>query len=309
MDEPLAAGAAQPVVGVDIGGTKVLGVVLGDDGGVAARTQLAMPGRDVAESVVEDTVSAVVDTLAAGRRPAAVGVAAAGLVDASRERLRFAAHLPWRDAPLRRRFADRWGVPVVLDNDANCAAYAESVAGAATGASSVLLITLGTGIGGAFVLDGRVVRGANGMAGEFGHVQVVPDGLPCECGLRGCWEQYCSGRALERVMRVSFGSHLDGPEISQRAHAGDRVARGAFDAIGTWLGVGIAGLVSSFDPEVVVVGGGVVAGGDLVLAPARTALVESLQAAALRTVPPVVPAGFGPEAGAVGAALLARSLT
>ncbi|QYJ04667.1 ROK family protein [Nocardioides panacisoli] len=299
--------APGPVLGVDIGGTKVLAVELGPEAGVVAATHVPMPGRDASEREVEDALTAAVTRLAAGREVAAVGVAAAGLVDAERERLRFAAHLPWRDAPVRRRLADRWGTSVVLDNDANCAAYAESAAGAARGAGSALMITLGTGIGGAILLDGALVRGANGMAGEFGHVQVVPDGLPCECGLRGCWEQYCSGRALERVMRVAVGSHLDGPEISARARAGDHVARGAFDAIGTWLGVGIAGLASSFDPALVVVGGGVSAGGDLLLEPARAALADSLQAADRRTVPPVVPAAFGAEAGALGAALLAAS--
>lgn len=297
-----------PVIGVDVGGTKVLAVELGDGPAVNATARVPMPGRDASESAVESAVAAAVAEVAGHRRVRAVGVAAAGLVDATRERVRFAAHLPWRDAAVRDRLADRWGVPVALDNDANCAAYAEVTAGAAHGADTAIVITLGTGIGGAVVLGGRVVRGANGMAGEFGHVQVVPDGLLCECGLRGCWEQYCSGRALERVMRVAVGSHLDGPEISQRALAGDRAARGAFDAIGTWLGVGIAGLVSAFDPERVVVGGGVSAGGDLLFEPARAALASSLQAAAHREVPSVVPARFGPEAGALGAALLAHDL-
>lgn len=297
-------------VGVDIGGTKVLAVEVGAEGAeVVSSAQVPMPGRDASETAAEDAVLAAVARLAAGRSLTAVGISAAGLVDAAGERVRFSAHLPWRDAPVRARLAERWGVPVVLDNDANCAAHAELLAGAARDADPVLMITLGTGIGGAVVLDGRVVRGAGGMAGEFGHMQVVPDGLPCECGLRGCWEQYCSGRALERVMRVAVGSHLDGPEIAARARAGDRAALGAFEAIGTWLGVGIAGLVSAFDPERVVVGGGVSAVGELLLAPARTALAGSLQAADRRTVPPIVPAAFGPEAGAVGAALAARRMS
>ena len=231
-------------------------------------------------------------------------MSAAGLVDRAGERVRFAAHLPWRDAPVRDRLAERIGVPVVLNNDANCAAHAELVAGALRGVSSALLVTVGTGIGGAVVLDGRVVRGANGMAGEFGHVQVVPNGLVCECGLRGCWEQYCSGRALERVMRVALGSHLDGPEVAALARDGHPVARQAFATVGTWLGVGIAGLVSALDPEAVVVGGGVSAVGDLLLEPARRGLLSSLQATTYREIPPLVPTRFGPEAGAVGAALL-----
>jgi glucokinase len=181
--------------------------------------------------------------------------------------------------------------------------------GAGQGVDSMLMITIGTGIGGALVLGGRVVRGANGLAGEFGHMQVVPDGLACECGLRGCWEQYCSGRALERVTRVALGRHLDGPEVAAMAFAGDEVARQAFASIGTWRGVGVAGLVSAFDPQLVVVGGGVSAVGDLLLAPARAALADSLQGTAYRPVPPLVAAQSGPEAGAVGAALLARDRT
>lgn len=295
-------------VGVDVGGTKVLAVELAADPGdvvVTRSTQVAMPGRSASDGDVEEAVVRAVLDVAAGRPLSGVGVSAAGLVDRAGERVRFAAHLPWRDAPVRDRLAERIGVPVVLDNDANCAAHAELVAGALRGASSALLVTVGTGIGGAVVLDRRVVRGANGMAGEFGHVQVVPDGLACECGLRGCWEQYCSGRALERVTRVALGSHLDGPEVAALARDGHPVAREAFATVGTWLGVGIAGLVSAFDPEQVVVGGGVATVGDLLLEPARRGLLDSLQATSYRVVPPVLPTRFGPEAGAVGAALLA----
>jgi glucokinase len=137
----------------------------------------------------------------------------------------------------------------------------------------------------------------------------VPDGLACECGLRGCWEQYCSGRALERVVRVGLGSHLDGPEVTERAKAGDELARQAFATIGTWLGVGLANLAAAFDPALLVVGGGVSSVGDLLLDPAREALARSLVASAHRTVPPIVPAALGSEAGAIGAALLARRTT
>ena len=170
---------------------------------VASSAQVLMPGRSASDDDIEKVVAQAALDVAAGRPLSGVGVSAAGLVDRAGERVRFAAHLPWRDAPVRARLEERIGAPVVLDNDANCAAHAELVAGALRGVSSALLVTVGTGIGGAVVLDGRVVRGANGMAGEFGHVQVVPGRAGCECGLRGCWEQYCSGRALER----SCGSH------------------------------------------------------------------------------------------------------
>ncbi|WP_182375875.1 ROK family protein [Nocardioides sp. WS12] len=298
--------ARETWVGVDVGGTKVLAVRVSADGEVEAMATRPMPGRNADESAVEDAVELAARDVYDDQEPVALGISAAGLVDGAGERYLFGAHLPWRNAPVRDRIAERTGLVVVLDNDANCAAHAELVVGAGQGADSMLMITIGTGIGGALVLGGRVVRGAHGLAGEFGHMQVVPDGLACECGLSGCWEQYCSGRALERVTRVALGRHLDGPEVAAMAFAGDEVARQAFASIGTWLGVGVAGLVSAFDPQLVVVGGGVSAVGDLLLAPARAALADSLQGTAYRPVPPLVPARSGPEAGAVGAALLAR---
>lgn len=293
-------------VGVDVGGTKVLAVRIDAHGTVEATATRPMPGRSADAGALEEAVALAARDVYDADPPRALGLSAAGLVDGAGERFLFGAHLPWRDAPVRRSLARRTGLGVVLDNDANCAAHAELALGAARDVRSALLVTIGTGIGGAVVLDGRVVRGAHGLAGEFGHMQVVPDGLACECGLRGCWEQYCSGRALERVARVALGRHLDGPEVTALARAGDQVARHAFASIGTWLGVGVAGLVSAFDPEVVVVGGGVSAVGDLLLAPARTALGGSLQGTAYRAVPALVAAHLGPEAGAIGAALLAR---
>lgn len=296
-------------IGVDVGGSKLLAVRLTGEGIVEASATSPMPGRTAPGAALEDAIVDLGQRVAGTHDVAGLGLAAAGLVDAASERFLFGAHLPWRDEPVRDRLAALTGWTVALDNDANCAGRAEASLGAARGAGSALLITLGTGIGGALILDGRVWRGAHGLAGEFGHQQVVPDGLPCECGLRGCWEQYCSGRALERVIRVALGRHLDGPDVTRLAETGDRVARQAFASIGTWLGVGVAGLVSSFDPEVVVVGGGVGSAGDLLLDPARAALRESLQGTDFRPVPPLLPAALGPEAGAVGAALLARDST
>ncbi len=293
-------------VGVDVGGTKVLAVETSETGEVLRTARDSTPGRGDPVSELEDALTRAVEAVADGRPLTAVGVSAAGLVEPSGQTVRFATHLPWREEPVRERLAARWGAHVVLDNDAHCATEAELAYGAGRGVGSFLLVNIGTGIGGGLVVDGRVWRGAGGMAGEFGHMQVVPDGLECECGLLGCWEQYCSGRALERVVRVALGSHLDGPEVTARAQAGDELARQAFASIGTWLGVGLANLVAAFDPALLVIGGGVSEVGDLLLDPAREALDRSLVAARHRTVPPVVPAALGPEAGAVGAALLAR---
>lgn len=308
------------VIGVDVGGSKVLAAVVSECGVVERVVRSVTPGRLVDPAVVEDAVVDAVVAVADGSPIGAVGVAAAGFVSADGEQVVFAPHLPWRDAAVRSALAGRLGVPVILDNDANCAAHAEVTYGAGRGSGSALVLTLGTGIGGALVLDGGVVRGANGMAGEFGHMQVVPDGQPCECGRRGCWEQYASGNALVRFARTRMGhepsmlidmcagdpSRLTGPSVSAAAADGDLVARQAFEAVGDWLGVGLAGLVAAFDPEVIVVGGGVAAAGDRLLGPARVALERSLVGGTHRVVPHLVAAALGAEAGAVGAADLAR---
>jgi glucokinase len=307
-------------IGVDIGGTKVLATAVSPSGRVLRTARRTTPGRRVEARLVEDALTEAVQEIAGIRRIGAIGIAAAGFVDAQGERVRFAPHLPWRDEGVRARLAERWSAPVVLDNDANCTARAELTYGAVGDAADALVITLGTGIGGAVVLDGAVHRGHNGMAGEFGHMQVVPDGRSCECGGTGCWEQYCSGNALVRFARARIGQEptvleaacggnpdeLVGPMVTDAATAGDAVALAAFASVGEWLGVGVANLVAAFDPEIVVIGGGLSAAGDLLLEPARATLRESLVGAPHREVPPVVRAALGPEAGAIGAATLAR---
>jgi glucokinase len=308
------------LVGVDVGGSKVLAGVV-SAGGDVVRTVLARtPGRLVDPVVVEDVMTDAVRAVADGETIEAVGVAAAGFVDASGERVVFAPHLPWRDDVVRGRLAERWGAPVLLANDANCTAVAEATYGAARGDGTSVVVTMGTGIGGAVLVDDRVLLGLNGMAGEFGHMQVVPDGQPCECGRRGCWEQYASGNALVRYARTQIGlepsvlaeacggdpDRLTGPMVTDAAEAGDLVARQAFGSVGHWLGIGLANLVAALDPHRIVVGGGVSAAGDRLLEPARTSLERSVVAAGHRDVPPVLAARLGPEAGVVGAAELAR---
>jgi len=272
--------------------------------------------------MVEDALTEAVQEAAGDAEVAAVGVAAAGYVDAAGEKVRFAPPLPWLEEPVRSRLEDRWKVPVLLENDATATAHAEATYGAARGIGDALVVTMGTGIGGGIILDGRLRRGWNGMAGEFGHMQVVPDGLPCECGNRGCWEQYSSGNALVRFAREGMGSmptvleercagnpaFLTGPMVTEAAEAGDLLAREAFAHVGDWLGVGVANLVAAFDPACIVVGGGVSAAGDKLLEPARHALTRSVTGSGHRDVPPLVVAKLGPEAGLVGAADLVRRL-
>jgi glucokinase len=307
-------------VGVDVGGSKVLAAVVSPDGEVVNSVLARTPGRLVEAVVVEDVMTEAVRTVADGEEVKAVGVAAAGFVDATGDRVAFAPHLPWRDENLRGRLAERWATTVVLDNDANCTAVAEAAFGVAGGDGIGVVVTMGTGIGGALLLDGQVLRGPNGMAGEFGHMQLVPDGQPCECGGRGCWEQYASGNALVRFARSRIGhepsvlaeacsgepERLTGPMITDAAVDGDLMAREAFAAVGGWLGVGLANLVAALDPHRIVVGGGVSAAGDRLLDPARVALERSVVATGHRVLPPVLAARLGPEAGVIGAAELAR---
>ena len=193
-------------IGVDIGGTKVLAGEVDADGAVVRTARRETPGRRVPAALVEVALGEAVHEVAEGRPIDAVGVAAAGFVDSTRRRVLFAPHLPWHGEDVVARLSTAWGVPVILDNDANCTALAETAYGAARAASSTVLVTLGTGIGGAVVLGGELWRGVGGMAGEFGHQQVVPGGLPCQCGRAGCWEQYCSGNALVRHARARLGA-------------------------------------------------------------------------------------------------------
>ena len=316
----VTAAVRSVVVGVDIGGTKVLAGVVDAEGRVSSTALRTTPGRRVLTSQVEDAMVEAILESAAGRPLAGVGIAAAGFVDRTGERVMFAPHLPWQGEPLRDLLQARLGCPVQLDNDANCAARAEARHGAARGAASALMITMGTGIGGAVLLDGEVLRGANGMAGEFGHMQVVPGGQVCECGKSGCWEQYSSGNALVRNARALMAEQpsvlaemsggrperVTGPMVTSAAEEGDLVARQAFASVGDWLGVGTANLVAALDPEVVVIGGGVSAAGDKLLDPARAALRRTLVGAAHRRIPDLVAATLGPRAGMIGAALLVR---
>ena len=309
-------------MGIDIGGTKVLGAVVDPTGTVVALDRRPTEGHDVRK--VEDTIVDLVTGFAREYDVAAVGIGAAGFVDVTRTVVMFSPHLDWRREPLRARVAERVRLPVVVDNDANAAALAECRFGAGRGHRFVLCVTLGTGIGGALVLDNRVYRGANGMAGEFGHMQVVPEGHWCECGNRGCWEQYASGNALVRDARELVRSSspmahhlrelvdgdveaLEGPRITQAAQEGDPLSIELLADVGRWLGVGLAGMAAAFDPGRIIVGGGVSEAGDLLLGPTRQAFSRSLTGRGHRTEPVIAQAELGPSAGFIGAADMARS--
>jgi glucokinase len=309
-------------VGIDIGGTKVLGGVVDQSGRVLARDRRDTPRLSAA--AVEDVIVEIVEGFGHDHDIAAVGIGAAGLVDSARSTVLFSPHLAWRDEPVREAVMSRVTLPVVVDNDANTAALAESRFGAGRGHRFVLCVTLGTGIGGALVQDGRVFRGAHGLAGEFGHMQVVPDGHRCQCGNRGCWEQYASGNALvrdarelvasdsplaHRLREVGGGeaSGITGPLVTAAARDGDPLAGELVADMGRWLGIGLANMTAALDPGCIVFGGGVSEAGELLLAPTREAFSRQLLGRGHREEPTIVGAALGPEAGFIGAADMARS--
>lgn len=305
-------------IGIDIGGTKIAGMRVAEDGAVLETQERPTPAADVPSTV--ETVAGLAVELAAGGGEA-VGVGAAGMVDFAAGTLRYAPNLAWREVPVRDLVADRTGLPCVVDNDANAAAWAEYRFGAGRGYRHVLAVTVGTGIGGGIVADGRLFRGAHGFAAEIGHIIVEPNGPRCGCGNLGCWEQVASGRALDRLARAEAardpggriaaqadGAEATGRHVSEAARDGDPAAVAVFAAVGRRLGEGIAGLVNILDPEVVVVGGGVAEEGAVLLDPARAAFVEAVEAPEHRPEVPIVPAELGNDAGAIGAAALALDL-
>jgi glucokinase len=306
---------------VDIGGTKVAAGVVDEHGTIIATTHRDTPADDV--SRIENAIAAAVGELTTAYDVEAVGVGAAGFIDAQRATVMFSPNLAWRDEPLRASLQRRLALPVVVENDANAAAWAEVRFGAGRGAEHVVAVTVGTGIGGGIVVNGQLLRGQFGAAAEFGHVTVVPGGRRCGCGLQGCWEQYASGRALVReahklvhaspgmtegLLRLAGGQpeNITGKIITRAAQAGDVAALRCFKVVGTWLGRGLAGLAAVLDPGLFVIGGGVSAAGEVLRAPAAAAFVTSLTGQGYRPVATLRIAELGAEAGLVGAADLAR---
>lgn len=290
-------------IGVDIGGTKVAAGVVDDDGTILADAKMPTPSDDADAAV--DAVVSVVQKLADKHEVSAVGVAAAGYVSADRATMLFAPNLPWRDVPVRDEVGERLGMTVVVENDANAAAWAEHRFGAGRGEPDLICLTVGTGIGAGILIDGRLYRGRFGIAGEPGHVCAVCDGIRCGCGNAGCLEQYASGTALVRYAKER-GLDVDGPAVTRAARDGDERAVAAFTEVGTWLGRGLADLTAFLDPGVFVIGGGVADAGELLLGPTRTSFAEHLSGRGHRPVADVRLATLGNAAGLVGAADLAR---
>jgi glucokinase len=321
VDGGAAGAGATLAVGVDVGGTKVAAGVVDEAGNLLAGTRRETPSQDVTK--VEDAIADAVRELTASYDVGAIGVGAAGFVDSLRSTVLFAPNLAWRDTPLRASLERRLKLPTVVENDANAAAWGEARFGAGRGEDHVIVLTVGTGIGGGIVLDGVLHRGRFGVAAEIGHLNIVPDGRRCGCGLQGCWEQYASGRALvqeaqeqasaspamaKTLLALADGRAEDitGPMITEAAQAGDVAALGCFDELGKWLGRGMAQLAAILDPGVFVIGGGVSSAGDLLREPAIQAYRKQLTGRGHRPTADIRMAELGWEAGMVGAADLAR---
>jgi glucokinase len=312
-------------VGVDIGGTSVKLAVVRPDGSVLLRSSLSTQADDDPDTTISRIARGVDDLLDAARRTdpervgePVVGVGCAGLISTQEGVVHLSPNLPrWKDVPLGPDLSRRLGAPVLLHNDANAFVLGEFWAGAGRGARVLLGLTLGTGVGGGIVLDGELFTGSHGFAGEFGHTPIDVEGPPCGCGARGCLEIYvgnraivnrylelCSGRPGPHVERLIEGDtgRLDPEIISRGARAGDVEARDAFARTGALLGAGLAGLANVFDPDRIVIGGGVALAGELLLEPARAALAGRAMAPAA-FLPDVRPAALGAQAGVVGVAL------
>lgn len=317
---------AQPerkqAIGIDIGGTKIAAGLVDANGTITHQLVRDTPGTD--PRAVETAIVELVATLSdRGVEVCAVGVGAAGWMDRSGSTVVFSPHLAWRNEPLRETLEKKLGRTVLVINDADAAGWAEYTFGVGADESHLLMLTLGTGIGGSMIFSGNLVRGRYGLAGEFGHQILVPDGHVCECGNRGCWEQYASGNALGREARALAGagspmaagiladvngdiSRITGQLVTQRAVAGDATCVEMIQDVGQWLGIGIANLAAALDPGTFVIGGGLSAAGSLLLDPARRTFARNLTGRGYRHRAKIEIAALGPQAGLIGAADLAR---
>lgn len=306
-------------IGLDVGGTKIAGGVVDENGRILHRLQVPTPS----DQGSEPTLAALLDLVQRLRseHPAvqAIGAGAAGMIEWPGGHIQTAPNNAYRDLPLQDLLAEHTGLASVVENDANAAAWAESRLGRGAGHRTVIVLTMGTGLGGGLVLDGALYRGHAGIGAELGHMLVDPQGVRCGCGSVGCLETRTSGTALGRMGREAArrdpagtlaslaggAENVTGETVFTAARQGDPAARSLFAELGRWLGMGVASLVNIFDPEIVVVSGGLVTAHEYFFPSALEGFHAHVFAGERRKLPPIVAAGLGPEAGLVGAALLA----
>jgi glucokinase len=296
-------------IGVDLGGTKIAAGVVDEQGRVLHRDQLPSDLSDA--SALCDQIVELVGHFDDAH---GIGIGAAGIVDYELGRYLYGPNTGLAEIDLVRIVSKRTGHRVVLDNDGNCAAWGEHRFGAGRGTQHFLCITLGTGIGAGFVFNGRPYRGAHGGAGEVGHMLVDPSGPPCGCGRRGCWEQFASGMALERLAREELPEHrnsllfearpLHGPMVTAAARQGDPFACDVVHRTAVWIGWGLASLVNIFEPELIAISGGMAVDWDLFADGATEAMIDRAEATDHRPMPSIVASSLRSDAGIVGAALL-----
>lgn len=307
-------------IGIDIGGTKIAGALVDAQGQIVLEERVPSPAGDP-EAMV-DAVVGLIERLSANHEVIGAGVAAAGFIDADQSTIIYAPNISWRNEPFKAKLETKLNIPVIIENDANAAGWAEYRYGAGRGFKHMIMLTIGTGVGGAVITDSHMLRGGFGIAGELGHLRVVPDGLLCGCGQNGCLESYASGTALLRTARELAASNspegarlreieaeegqLTGLEVYKAILEGDEGALRLLSELGSWLGQAIGSLVAVLDPEVVVIGGGVSAAGDLLLNPIREAYLAHLPARGYRPELKITTAEFVNDAGVVGAADLVR---
>ncbi|MBT1017995.1 ROK family glucokinase [Canibacter sp. lx-72] len=307
-------------IGIDIGGTKIAGGVVTADGEVLATVTKPTPAADPNATI--NTILAVIAELRSNYEVTAVGLGAPGFIDNSRSKIIFSPNITWHNEPLSQKISSSTQLPVILENDANVAAWGEFKFGAAQNHHTAAVITVGTGIGGGIILEDRLIRGSYGFAGEIGHMNMVAAGRLCGCGANGCWEMYSSGNALveyartraaqtpadaSKMLELAGGSPagITGLIVTKAASEGDRAAQDSFREIGKWLGRGMVNLAAILDPEVFVLAGGVSEAGDLLRVPVAESFKENLVASDYRPSPLILLAKLRNSAGLIGAADLA----
>lgn len=308
-------------IGIDIGGTKIAGALVDEGGQIVRELKVPTPATD--PDAIVAAVVGLVDALREGEEVLGVGVAAAGFIDAEQSTIIYAPNLSWRNEPFKEKLQASIDLPIIIENDANAAAWAEYRFGAGKGYRHMIMLTIGTGVGGAVIADSKMLRGGFGIAGELGHIRMVPDGQLCGCGSRGCLESYASGTALLKNARRLAKSNdpkgarlaeleaengkLKGEQVYQAIIEGDPGALELLRELGAWLGSAVSSFTAILDPEIVVIGGGVSMAGEILLEPIRRAYLEQLPARGYRPELKIVAAEFVNDAGVVGAADLVRS--